>query len=81
MITRIRIPSEWRDDNGKQHIRIADFTLGLGSCGKVVTGLRYHMNDMGNMMTITQVTEDGEHKHFSYPGHLLTGRIEITQQI
>ena len=79
MIKRIRFPAEWRDDKGRQHQRIADFKLGLGSCGKIVTNLDAEINEMGTVFEITQETNDFEIMTFVYPIHTILGRIEITQ--
>lgn len=77
MITRIRIPSYWRDPDGKQHHGLADFKLGLGTCGKVVT--RLDVDCAAFAISILQVTEDGESKTFIYLHSQITGRIEITE--
>lgn len=79
MISRIRFPAEWRDDNARQHIRIADFKLGLGPCGKAVISLDACYEGNGRFLVITQTTADFEEKIFAYPVHTILGRIEITQ--
>lgn len=75
---RIRIPSTWREAGGFNRPRcaVADFQLGLGPCGKVVTALNgYIRNDC---YCVDQICDDGERKIFRYPLHTITGRIEET---
>lgn len=77
MITRIRVPAAWRDHQNDGHQAIADFVLGIGSCGKEVVSLTCEIAE-GAMM-ITQHCSDNECKRFIYPIHTLTGRVEITE--
>lgn len=80
MINRIRIPSQWLDDTGRQHTRVADFQLGLGSCGKVVKTLACELTTYDGAFVVTQRTDDHEVKTFIYPMATITGRIEITEK-
>lgn len=76
MYSRIRVPAEWRDATGRQHFGIADFQLGYGSCGKVVSRLEIEVSEAG--VLVNQYTECGEEKQFFYPARTLTGRVETT---
>lgn len=74
-ITRIRIPADFRVDDTRTRTAVADFRLGVGPCGKVVTelGITYDSDDV----SVTQRCK-GEIKVFSYPRSTLTGRVEVT---
>lgn len=75
-ITRIRVTAAWHDAERGDMVAVADFTLGLGKCGKVVTHLTADMD--GDWLAIGQTTEDGEVKAFLYHASTLRGRAEIT---
>lgn len=81
MITRIRVPSTWQNPESlygeaEPHYGVADFTLGIGSCGKTVERLDvvYHVHGV----EIVQVCTCHERKTFVYPWHTVTGRVEVT---
>lgn len=71
-LKRIRIPARWANHDSA----VADFKLGLGPCGKVVTLLRVNYCD--NFVTVQQITDDGEWRFFRYHYTQLTGRIKET---
>jgi hypothetical protein len=75
MITQIRVPSRWRGA-GRDIFGTADFKLGLGSCGKVVTALDISVGR--DYVVIKQLCEGGERKYFHYSHKDVTGRIEVT---
>jgi hypothetical protein len=70
-LVRVRIPSRWANGEG-----VADFKLGLGTCGKVVISLE--LDWARDCAIVTQVTEDREVKRFTYLHSQITGRIEET---
>lgn len=73
--TRIRIPAFYRDKNGTKVHHIADFQLGLGPCGKVVTCLSLDQED--DVVRVIQCHDDSTAKVFSYLKAHITGRIEV----
>lgn len=79
-ITRIRIPSTFRVDNNsyawQEKHGVADFTLGLGSCGKTVDQLEISFQRHG--VEVVQYCTCTEQKVFVYPWHTITGRVEVT---
>lgn len=75
-VTRIRIPAEFRVSASQTRTEVADFKLGKGPCGKVVTGLE--MDCQAAFVEVIQCHADGTGKSFHYPNHTLTGRIEVT---
>lgn len=75
-ITRIRIPSEWRDSQRGLVRAVADFQLGEGPCGKTV--VRLEVNYLPHAVEIVQVCSCTERKTFLYPMHTITGRVEVT---
>lgn len=75
MYKEIKVPARWQGKDGWEHLAVAHFTLGLGSCGKVVTQLG--LETMPEGVLVTQWCGD-EIKQFFYPLHTLTGRIEAT---
>ena len=85
MITRIRIPSQWRDtsvDLGRQHYGHADFQMGPGPCGRNVVALDVDFQLAG--VAVCQVCEpfedlEEEVKIFFYPWATVMGRVEITE--
>ena len=77
MITRVRVPSIWKTDTLYGEAKgIADFTLGVGPCGKTVERLDVHFHTHG--VVIKQVCACNEYKMFVYPWHTVTGRVEVT---
>jgi hypothetical protein len=81
MLKRIRIPSCWHnrgDEETMAHTQhgVADFKLGLGPCGKVVDSLA--LDFARDCVMVTQRTECGEVKRFTYLFAQITGRIEET---
>lgn len=80
MIMRVRVPATYRlDDNsyeGKTTHAVADFTLGIGPCGKTVEVLEIDFTIYG--CAITQVCSCTERKVFVYPWTTVTGRVEVT---
>ena len=81
MITKIRVPARYYDfDRACTASRLAEFTLGLGPCGKVVQSL--HSGWRGreeNIFFIRQVHVDGTEKTFYYRHADLIGCIEIEE--
>jgi len=79
MITKIRVPAQWRvpSEHKEYETRLAtaEFSLGIGPCGKVVTMLEIEMSD--ELVNIGQHHEDGSCKNFVYRVCDLTGRVEI----
>jgi hypothetical protein len=75
MITRVRIPCEWRNPRLLER-GLADFTLGPGPCGKTVERLDIHYHAWG--VEVVQVCTCTEQKNFVYPWHTVTGRVEVT---
>jgi hypothetical protein len=69
----VRIPSIWAEGSS-----VAEFKLGLGPCGKVVTSLNGYWSADGRVYTVQQRCEDEEVKCFHYPLHTITGRIVET---
>ena len=78
MITRIRIPSKWRLPTAGEQYGVADFQLGLGSCGLIVTYLQCDYNVHGDFL-VYQECSNNETKTFHYRREDITGRIEITE--
>ena len=78
MLTAIKFPCTWRDENGRQHFAQHEFTLGLGPCGKNVIELENGVGDF--RLEIIQTCEDGSQKKFTYPLVTITGRIEETYE-
>lgn len=76
MITRVRVPAEWRVETGATLWRPADFQLGIGPCGKTVERLDVFFHAHG--VEIVQVCTCTEQKNFIYPWHTITGRVEVT---
>lgn len=82
-ITRIRVPAKWHKMEtdvryGGEIIATAEFTLGVGPCGKTVVQLGCTIDASG--VSVLQVCSDTERKMFFYPMHTLTGRVEITEE-
>ena len=77
MITRIRIPARWPNDERTDNYAVAVFGLGLGPCGKTVTKLEYDLIEE-QFFVVVQYCES-EKKSFFYPIQTLTGRVEITE--
>ena len=79
-ITKIRVPASWRGGlpGNAFHTKegIAEFSLGVGPCGKLVDELTCEIEPHG--VAVGQSCGD-EFKLFFYPTHTLTGRIEITE--
>lgn len=50
-----------------------EYKLGLGPCGKVVTGLAGQCD--GSFLIITQHHADGTYKEFTYPAHLIQSKV------
>lgn len=69
------------DNAYRSRVERCEFSLGIGPCGRTVTGLWYHM-DTG-FLTILQecaVPKEGyaEVKEFIYLVSEITGRVEVT---
>lgn len=84
MITKIRVPARFTQcyDDGESHPikAVAEFTLGLGPCGKVVDSLHCGWNGRNeNIFWVRQIHVDGTHKMFYYRHADLIGRIEIEE--
>lgn len=80
-ITRVRVPAKWQSahfsEKKQLDFGVAEFTLGVGPCGKLVEKLSCQVTD--EMVMICQDCVDGERKTFYYPMKTITGRIEITE--
>ncbi len=63
------------EQNAKWVFAKAEFGLGLGPCGKVVTRLDAHQTE--NTFTISQMHEDGTIKDFIYQMSDIAGRIVV----
>ena len=81
-IERVRIPSTWTEKAPSgvviRHDAMAEFSLGIGPCGKEVVGIEINP-DLPNAFAVLQHCSDGELKTFVYPYHTVTGRIEIIE--
>ena len=80
MITKIRVPARY-DIGGGNIYAVAEFTLGLGPCGKVVESL--HCDWRGtrdDTFYVRQIHVDATHKMFYYRNADLIGRIEIEEE-
>ncbi|WP_066765661.1 hypothetical protein [Sphingobium sp. CCH11-B1] len=81
MIVSIKFPSVWQDAPmgtpfaTVQRSQTVEFKLGLGPCGKTVTGLKTD-NDR-EFFYILQSHDDGTHKRFMYRLCQIVGRIEV----
>jgi len=80
-ITRIRVPCRFltlgaHRENAIPAYNNAEFSLGLGPCGKTVEVLDVHFHAHG--VEIVQVCTCTERKVFVYPWHTITGRVEVT---
>lgn len=82
-IERVRIPSTWTEKTPSgvlvRHDAIAEFSLGIGPCGKEVIEIEIDA-ELNNAFSIIQHCSDGELKGFVYPYHTVTGRIEIIEK-
>ena len=68
-LVRVKIPAVWFGGTAP-----ADFKLGLGPCGKVVTSLAIDYD--ANFVILEQVHADNTYKIFRYRICDLVGRIE-----
>lgn len=76
MITRLKIPAKYHNNFGHEIIGLAaDFTLGKGPCGKIVTKLDISLDS--DWVAVLQVHEDGSTKDFYYHVSQLFGRVEV----
>ncbi len=76
-ITSIKFPVRFWDFCLKQDVTLgAEFKLGPGPCGKVVTQLAVAKGS-GPFLQILQFHSDDTHKAFLYRREDLRGRIEI----
>jgi hypothetical protein len=75
-ITKIKVPAHWRSASGQDLDATAEFTLGLGPCGKVVTHLDLEIGGDSAFIMVVQVHADGSQKGFYYRIADLIGRVE-----
>lgn len=81
MITKIRVPARYYDFERACGVsKLAEFQLGLGPCGKVVSALDAGWTGTeNNIFWIRQRHVDGTHKIFYYRNADLIGRVEIEE--
>lgn len=70
---RLTKVSFWIEQKPSPEPTLHEFTLGLGPCGEVVTGLKSWVE--GNRLIIIQDCEDGSRQFFDYPSRLIQSRI------
>ncbi len=73
-VTLIRVPSHYTIDK-RPIFALAEFRLGHGPCGRVVTSLRIEYRSA--FVLVIQRHDDGTTVEFAYPIVSLTGRIEV----
>lgn len=78
IITRITIPSVWGGLYDTEKSGVAEFRLGQGPCGKIVTKLSAVWQSSPDRLMVRQEYEDAPSKDFIYLVRDLTGRVEIT---
>lgn len=78
-ITSVTVPSRWIDADGLEKNAHAEFTLGVGPCGKTVRELRVEFLASGGVR-VAQYCTDGSTQDFFYPAALLTGRIKVESE-
>lgn len=74
MLTAIKFPCTWRDEAGREHFAVHEFTLGFGPCGKNVIELEHSVTRHG--VEIIQTCEDGSQKKFTYYAKDVMGMVE-----
>jgi hypothetical protein len=78
IVTRVTIPSKWGGLYDTEKTGLAEFRLGKGPCGKVVTKLVATWHGAPDRLVIRQDYENQPSKDFIYLVKDLTGRVEIT---
>ncbi len=79
--SRVRVPATWHD--AYLHVPangVADFQLGEGPCGLIVTEIYCGWAEQGKNYYVSQKCSNGERKTFTYRREDITGRIEETTE-
>lgn len=79
-ITRVSIPSRWGGLYDTAKTGVAEFRIGAGPCGKVVTEITVEWAESPDRLTVCQHYSDGGSKDFIYMVKDLTGRVKVSYE-